>query len=363
MIEYIKKLFGLIPKVIKPGALEDRPDPRDWKWEEFAPAFAPFEWEKGFDIEVELRKRLNNPNFSLPIKDQGSSSSCGGQAWATYGSVLEAIVTGTPEERSSKFIYAQTHVSAGGSSGRDNNKLVQDQGWGLEPLTPSYMGVALPTETFMRQVQDITDLARSKASKARAVSYASVNAFDIDAIAQAIHANYGAIIGYIGVNNGTAREIYPVPPREQEMPYTWRHFVYAGKASMQNGKKAIGIFNSWGRRVGVNGWQWFTEDYFKSGRVWYANTIIFNTSIPQEESFKHEFLVNMKFGDENEEVRALQNALQITGDFPANVKPTGYYGTITANAVYKFQLRNVISIPDRNNAGPKTRGALNALFK
>ena len=71
----------------------------------------------------------------------------------------------------------------------------------------------------------------------------------------------------------------------------------------------------------------------------------------------------MKFGDENEEVRALQNALQITGDFPANVKPTGYYGTITANAVYKFQLRNVISIPDRNNAGPKTRGALNALFK
>src|SRR5690242_17801906 len=140
MINFLKKMFGFTEKPFNPGAIVDRPDPRDWKWVEFAPTFAPFEWDKGFSIQKELRRFLKDPSFVLPVKDQGLTGSCGGQAWATYGSVLEAFATGSFEERSAKFIYSQTFVNqpGGGSSGRDNNALVKKDGFGLEELTVSY---------------------------------------------------------------------------------------------------------------------------------------------------------------------------------------------------------------------------------
>ena len=68
------------------------------------------------------------------------------------------------------------------------------------------------------------------------------------------------------------------------------------------------------------------------------------------------------------DVVALQNILKYEGRFPANVASTGYYGSITAKAVYNFQVAHqVASLSELNSlggrrVGPKTIKALNEIY-
>lgn len=90
-------------------------------------------------------------------------------------------------------------------------------------------------------------------------------------------------------------------------------------------------------------------------------------SLPAPNDFKHNFAVDLKYGQNNFETRALQIALAIDGW--ANFEEiTGYYGTVTANAVLAFQLKyNVAPTSELNqlkgrSVGPATRKQLNLLF-
>ncbi len=96
-----------------PGAIASPDDERDYQWSEIGANAALFDWDTGYDVEQEL-------GYKLAPKDQGASSSCGGQAWSMYAAVLEALATSSFEERSAKYIYAQTCVAGGGSAGRSN---------------------------------------------------------------------------------------------------------------------------------------------------------------------------------------------------------------------------------------------------
>ena len=70
----------------------------------------------------------------------------------------------------------------------------------------------------------------------------------------------------------------------------------------------------------------------------------------------------------NKDVENLQKALKSIGIFPIIVDTTGYYGKITALAVYKFQKQyKVAPAPEieelrGKQVGPKTRLALNKIF-
>lgn len=233
------------------GAIPSPIDDRDHQWGIIARGIPSFDWMKGFDVE-ELY------GFKLVTKDQNGSYSCGGQAWAYYGEVLEFRASLNYEQRSAKFIYAQTFVPTGGSDGRTNCKLVKDKGWSLESLCSSYENGNPPSESFMIRVQDITKDAFNSASSVRAFNYANLTTKTIDEIAQAISINNGVVIGIYGDNNGTWRSQFP------QFSYikTWAHWLYAGKAKMINGKKYIGVKNSWGDDVGDHGWQWIGEEFF-----------------------------------------------------------------------------------------------------
>ena len=350
----------------KPGAIKDRIDPRDYHWPtEIGAALPPFDWSQGIDVQADLSTSLKNQSFTLPVKSQNGSLSCGGQAWASYGSVLEAFATVSFEERSAKFIYAQTHVVGGGSAGRDNCNLVVKQGWATEATCVSYDHGAPPGEDFMERASDITDASRADASKSTAVSYANTGT-NIDDIAQAIRENHGVVIGVSGQNNGTWGGEFPQPPIYGSIKPIWRHWVYAAKAKLVNGVKHIGFLNSWGTGFGDKGWQWLSETYFNTilsneTAIWSGWTHIYNLN-PVSTAFHYMFNTNMSFGDANDDVKALQKALTLTGDFPVSISPTGYYGNATSAAVLKFQIRSGILQPDRNHAGPLTRAALNARF-
>ena len=310
------------------GAVLSKWDKRNYKWSEIGHGSAPFDWSKTLKIEVES------------LKNQQSSSSCGGQAMSYYGEVLNKVFDGKAEERSAKFIYSQTFVPGGGTAITDLTKLVTDAGWGLESLTPSYFQNNV-TEEFMTRRSDISQEAFKYALKDRALAYTWVSNTNIDTIAQAIQANNGAIVGIQGANNGTWLTKFPNCSTKKE----WAHWLFCVGAEKIGGKKYIIVKNSWGN-IGENGYQWLSEEFFTTGKCFACVTLVYNPIKPPEE--KHIFCIDMNYGDTNNEVKWLQDVLKKDGVFPANVPSSGAYGDVTKNAVlaflYKYKITNPFSI-------------------
>lgn len=342
-----------------PGGCEDRVDNRDFQWEELGGASpSGFDWTTGFDVEEELQKQI--PGMQLVVKNQGGSFSCGGQAWAYYAEILEALATGTYEPRSAKYLYSQTCVPDGGSRGRDNADIFVNQGDCREATLTSYQNGVVPSEQFMQRSGDITDAARQDAKLSRASAYAQTGT-DIESVATAIQKNHGVVLGVYGQNNGSWQTEFPQPITVK----VWGHWIFACGAKMINGKKHIKVINSWGGHAGNNGRQWLSEDYFRNGVFSGWTHVLQVITAPV---FKHDFQINMTFGDNNDEVKALQTALKIDGVFPITIPESGFYGNITRQAVLAFQMKyKVIMSPPESSegrsCGPKTRAQLNILFK
>lgn len=258
------------------------------------------------------------------------------------------------EERSAKYVYAQTYQAGGGSTGRDNAKIFAEQGIAREATCPSYEAGQPPTEAFMRKGQDITESARQDAKFAKAYPYIQVGT-NIENVAQAIRDTQGVILLINGQDNGTWLSAFPKPPAST----AWRHWIYAGKAKLINGKKHIGCLNSWGN-VGESGWQWLEEEWFTSGNVLSGWSHVFNP-VPPPVGFKHNFTTDLRQGMSGDEVVALQKALQLEGTFPLVVPCTGFFGGITLDAVKKFQAKYGI-VPVAGFVGPITRAKLNSIF-
>lgn len=333
------------PTINPNAALQDKLDPRDFQWDEIGHASLPFDWSVGFDIEEKVGK--------LPVKDQDGSSSCGGQAWATLATVLEAVNTGTLEERSAKFIYAQTYVPGGGSGGRPNADIFVKQGVPRETLCLS----GPQPESFYERPQDITAQARIDALTSKSYSYVNLSP-TMDTIAQGLRDNSGVVIGIDGSNNGTWLSPFPLPPSSVE----WRHWIYVGKAKLINGKKYLGLLNSWGVVAGDMGWQWISEDYIY--HIWAAWTHVFNPN-PPPTSFHYNFMANLSFGQTGVDIVALQTALQLEGVFPITVPATGKFLNTTASSVLKFRAKygiSSVSDPLGRSVGPLTRQKLNQLY-
>lgn len=76
-------------------------------------------------------------------------------------------------------------------------------------------------------------------------------------------------------------------------------------------------------------------------------------------SVSYTFTKFLGFGIANNEVKMLQTKLQQLGFFPSNIDPTGYFGSVTRDAVKKFQA--AYGIDSVGYVGPQTRAKLNSL--
>lgn len=247
------------------GAIIHTEDIRDYQYT--GRASAPYGWAAGFDVESKVG--------TMAPENQGGSFSCGG-SWAYLNGVQDALGKELPYSRKSRnFVYSQAFVPGGGSDGRVLSRICVSQGACSEADFPSYNADGTPlTEAQYEQPEGITAQARLDASSDRELSYAQVSASDMDAIAYAIEANGGVMLGIYGFNNGTWLSDNPLPPPPNAAKGSvWAHWVYAGRTGMLKGKKAIGILNSWGTGAGDRGWQWLTENYFSSGNVWVCWTM------------------------------------------------------------------------------------------
>lgn len=251
------------------GAVPSIYDSRDYIYDNVGKSSVPFDWNKGFDIEEKL-------GMKIKVKSQGTSLSCGGQSFSYYTQILELINSKTFEERSAKFLYSQVALPGGGSRGRDICKIIKAQGSAREAFCPSYYTDNTPLEEKdMIDTSTINEIVRMDAKSAKSLTYENIKNITIDNIASALRDNNGVVIGVSGENNGTWMTEFPKPPKNAE----WRHWLYVGKAKLINGKKYIGVLNSWGNGCGNLGWQWIGEDYFNtiaSGyiAIWEAWTIV-----------------------------------------------------------------------------------------
>jgi len=229
------------------GCVLQPTDERDIIYEEVMKTPLPFDWKKGFNIE----KRLG---IKLKVEHQNGSSSCVSQAFSKYLEVLEFIDSGNQTDLSAKDMYSRIFLPDGGAYLRDGAKLAVKRGVTRELTNPSYMNGTPPTEAFMRELIEGNE---GEAIKFSSKSYASVTSRGgIDHIAQTIRDNNGVVTGVSGDNQGWGETVVK-PPKYRE----WGHAIYLGRAEIINGKKYIGLLNSWGEGVGDKGWQWLGEDY------------------------------------------------------------------------------------------------------
>lgn len=268
----------------------------------------PFDFKTGFDIELLLGyrqsckdinefygprgrtkwgeerykeivkevKEKNIPPFKIPIKNQGVSSSCTGQALSYYISVLNMIEMGKWVDISARDIYAYISLGEGvGAYLRDALKLSVDRGVGTEELVPSYHYEYVNGRQFITPYNESEYLVKPKeteelkrirtalrAKEFRLVQYTNDQ---MEQMAWAQLLGFGCYFSVDGENNGTWSSEYPQPPKKR----VWGHALYGANAK----DREIGFPNSWGT-VGVNGWQKLKQNYFDDGAVGVAWTLI-----------------------------------------------------------------------------------------
>lgn len=78
---------------------------------------------------------------------------------------------------------------------------------------------------------------------------------------------------------------------------------------------------------------------------------------------RYKFTRTMKYGDTGQDVVELQNRLKALGYFPQKQSSTGYYGDITAQSVYSYQICKVVNFEPLKGVlsyvGCETLSALN----
>lgn len=85
--------------------------------------------------------------------------------------------------------------------------------------------------------------------------------------------------------------------------------------------------------------------------------------LPKASDFHYAWTNDLKYGDNNEDVKFAQIALMILGFLqPVPADELGNYGPKTARAVLAYQKAMGISPTAKNNIGPKTRSSLNKRF-
>lgn len=104
----------------------------------------------------------------------------------------------------------------------------------------------------------------------------------------------------------------------------------------------------------------YPAGFRKTGEVRYASIAGAAPAPTPQPSPGHQFNMDLSFGMRGSEVVRLQDRLKQLGFFPKTVTSTGYFGTVTRDAVSKFQRYYGIT-PSVGYFGPITRKKINSL--
>ena len=143
-----------------------------------------------------------------------------------------------------------------------------------------------------------------------------------------------------------------------------RHAIAVVDAITYKGEEYLVIEDSWGEFGDFIGQRLLSREVFDDMYTSAAGFTLLEYNITEGVSFAP-FNQKMEFGQKNAEVKRLQDYLKAKGFFPKNTDSTGFYGAITALAVYNFQISYKVASPVELNSlkgkyvGPKTLKAIN----
>ena len=148
-----------------------------------------------------------------------------------------------------------------------------------------------------------------------------------------------------------------------------RHAVTAVDTITHQGTEYIIIEDSYGTWAGSTniplkaGQRAITRQFFE--KHCYGAAAFTKWTYQQAETNKHIFTVSLAYGSTSPEIALLQQKLQQLGYFPINVKTTGYYGNVTANAVLAWQIAYRVAplneLGSGKSFGPKSIAVMNTL--
>jgi len=318
IIEFLKRVFSKKEKQYGKGWVKDPIDFRDIKLSSIIPE------------KIMIPEEYNVP-FRMKIKNQGNSPSCVGQTCATIKEYLEQ---------------------------KEQNNIEFDGFWIYEKCKEidNYDGVGTYFRVGLKVLKDIgakpINGKEEDAIKYRIGGYAKVNV-NFTKLKEAIY-KYGAIlVGFYGNNEGW-QSAYIKPPRLPD----WGHAV---SLAVGYNKDYIFIQNSWGKDRGDNGYFYFDKNYLPES-AWCVLVDLPNDWQKllgkDKEKPKYFFENNLWKGLKNDEVKILQDTLKYLGCFNPEIDSTGYYGSVTSDAVKCYQIRKNIK-PVSGYFGILTRTAIN----
>lgn len=268
------------------GLVADLHDGRDFSFGTYLESYeskieeVALDWDKGYNIEDDLA-------FKFQVKNQQSSSSCVGQATSSYKESVEYYLKRSTTPKSAKSIYSQIALPGGGAYLREGIKTACNYGINTEADVPSFRyGVA--NEEFLTELNWKTKEMIDKAAIFANQNFYSLSGIGIDTFAKAIKIGKGALVGVIGINNGTWNSKYPVPPKITDpQGNLWGHALFAVGYLKINNKKYIKVKNSWGT-IGDNGYQYLGEEWFDNyGRFILNPWVIASKLMFTNKDFKH----------------------------------------------------------------------------
>jgi len=276
--------------------------------------------------------------YQLPITYQGKNPHCVGHAGAT--------IKGERERREQNFLNFDPVWLFNECKKIDN--------------LPNARGTSFGAcfKTLLKKGMKRLD-GKGDISDYRIGGYAKVQPLTYENIKHAIYQNGAVFAGFTGSNEGWTRSLKGYIRKPIKGEKKWGHAV----SLIGYNKDYIIGQNSWGNAWGDKGWFYFNEKYMPFA-VWAILIDLPNNwkeLVGIKDKPKHTFNNNLYYPMRNQEVSILQNCLKGDGCFPLEVESTGYFGSLTLEAVKKFQEKYDIQ-PVLGYVGPKTRTKLNELF-
>ena len=366
MLNWFWKLIGVDPtapqasKNVYPGALVDprseEDKQKDYKFSEIVAKAAAVSW---------AAKRWEDFR-RFPAQNQDGSFSCVWQTIRKLMRVLMKVNRGLDLDFSAAFGYRlRSNYPEGGTIAVDAWNVARKTGITLNALLPSdNLSEAQMNALTIEQYQ------LDAAATFKMPNYVQIDPPNFETIASIIQqTKKGVMLWFYFLEPEWSRQT----PTMQD--YSLRlgsanvecHSVAAVDAGIYNGKKVLFIEDS--AHFGGLYERAITEEFFNSRCFYAAYPINFVFEKDQTGQFLFTFSASMAFGDTNTQVVKLQDALRYLGFFPSNAASTGYYGAVTAKAVFEWQKKYEVSSPEEierlqgRSFGAKSIAKMNAILQ
>lgn len=361
------------------GALIDtRPEEAKVKDRSIAEAIAyaaPIQW---FEKKAnEWRKFLD--------QNQNGSGSCVMQTIRKLCGILFFINEGRYVEASAGFYQYRSNKPGGGMIGVEAFDIWKNEGVPLECLVES----DLMTDAQMDSLV-IAPYKKDIAKFLRIGGHLGFASGDFDTVASTIQQTKKGVMVWFYFHSDEWSQKFPQAKRPIDLyaPNTLRHSVAAVDFGLIDGKQYIKIEDS--AHFGRITESWISREFFVTRNYFARYSMNFKFEDRSETvDYKpvHNFTEPLEFIPLDErgnisdpeksqaqksDVTALQDILRFEGYFPTNFTSTGYYGAMTAKALYNWQVKHAVaplseldSIKPIKGArvGSKTIAALNSLYK